>query len=64
MCKAPKPPKAPEEKPPQYLVNEYLDSRLSGAGAVDALRTGRSKLRIQLGSGTPGTGLQIAQTRS
>ena len=46
-------PDAPEvEIPePEYLRNPFLDDARSDAGTVDALRRGRSSLRIPLGSG-------------
>lgn len=56
MCNAPKPPQPKEPKEPQYLRNPYVDQVLGKAGAVNQLRTGRSQLRIDLGSQT-GLGL-------
>ena len=54
MCKAPKPPKPVEPKKPQFLRNKYLDAFTGGAGAVMALKTGRSQLRVPLATeGTP-----------
>jgi hypothetical protein len=57
MCKAPKPPKPKEPKKPEFLRNRYLDEFVGDAQAVNALRTGRSSLRIPLTapSGTTGT---------
>lgn len=52
MCKAPKVPKPKEPKKPQFLRNKYLDEFVGQAQAVMALRTGRSQLRIPLGSPT------------
>lgn len=51
MCKAPKPPKQKEPDKPEWLRNPYLDRQEGGGGALAALRTGRSALRIDLGSG-------------
>ncbi len=50
MCKAPKPPKPKEPKKPMFLRNRYLDEFVGEAQAVKSLRTGRSSLRIDLGS--------------
>lgn len=61
MCKAPKPPKPKDPDKPEYLRNPYLDAAIGQSGAVDQLRSGRSQLRIDLGSGLslrkPGTAL-------
>ncbi len=63
MCKAPKPPKPKEPKKPQFLRNKYLDEFVGQAGMVESIRTGRSRLRIPLGSAlavgdrVPGTSL-------
>ena len=59
MCKAPKPPKPKPPEKPEYLRNEYLDAAVGQSAIVGALRTGRSRLRIPLGSTgrTPGTTL-------
>lgn len=54
MCKSPKPPKPQEPKKPQFLRNKYLDAFTGGSGAVQALKTGRSQLRVPLATeGTP-----------
>ena len=50
MCKAPKPPKPKEPKKPMFLRNRYLDEFVGEAQAVNSLRTGRSSLRIDMGS--------------
>lgn len=50
MCKAPKPPKQKEPKKPMFLKNRYLDEFVGDAQAVNSLRTGRSSLRMDLGS--------------
>jgi hypothetical protein len=50
MCKAPKPPKPKEPKKPEFLRNRYLDEFVGQAQVVQSLRTGRSNLRIPLGS--------------
>ena len=49
MCKAPKPPAPKEPKKPQFLRNRYLDEFVGDAQAVNALKTGRSSLRIPAG---------------
>ena len=68
MCKAPKPPKPKEPKKPQFLRNKYLDAFVGDSQAVAALRTGRSSLRIPLGSPTPIRGREpgesLVQTRT
>lgn len=51
MCKAPKPPPPKEPDKPEWLRNPYLDAAVGQSGAVDQLRSGRSSLRIDLGSG-------------
>ena len=62
MCKAPKPPKPKEPKKPQFLRNKYLDAFVGDSQAVNALRTGRSSLRIPMGSPTPISGRQPGQS--
>ena len=62
MCKAPKPPKPKEPKKPQFLRNKYLDAFVGDSQAVNALRTGRSSLRIPLGSPSPISGRQPGQS--
>lgn len=59
MCKAPKPPKPQPPEKPEFLHNEYLDAAIGQSAVVQALRAGRSSLRIPLGSGLriPGTTL-------
>ena len=59
MCKAPKPPKPKPAEKPEFLRNPYLDAAIGQSAVVSALRTGRSSLRIPLGSGLriPGTQL-------
>lgn len=59
MCKAPKPPKPKAPEKPEFLRNPYLDGAVGQSAVVQALRTGRSSLRIPLGSGLriPGTEL-------
>lgn len=59
MCKAPKPPKPKAPEKPEFLRNPYLDGAVGQSAVVQALRTGRSSLRIPLGSGLriPGTTL-------
>mgnify|MGYP003667850109 CR=1 FL=1 len=58
MCsiKAPKPEPIKIDKP-QYLHNPYLDDARNGGASADALRTGRSALRIPLDTGL-GIGFQ------
>lgn len=56
MCKAPKIPKAKEPKKPQFLRNKYLDAFEGSTQAVEALRTGRSSLRIPAATATPDSG--------
>jgi len=51
MCKAPKPPKPKPAEKPEFLRNPYLDASIGQSAAVAALRTGRSSLRIPIGSG-------------
>ena len=46
MCKAPKPPPAPEAPKPKYLVNPVLDSAENST--IGQLRIGRSALRTDL----------------
>ena len=46
MCKAPKPPPAPEAPKPKYLVNPVLDAAESST--ISQLRVGRSALRTDL----------------
>ena len=46
MCKAPKPPPAPEAPKPKYLVNPVLDS--AEQSTIGQLRIGRSALRTDL----------------
>jgi hypothetical protein len=46
MCKAPKAPPPPIERPVQYLRNPVLDS--STESAIGQLRRGRSSLRTDL----------------
>ena len=46
MCKAPKPPPAPEPPKPKYLVNPVLDS--ASNSAISQLRIGRAALRSDL----------------
>ena len=58
MCKAPKPPKPKEPDKPEWLRNPYLDAAVGQSGVVDAMRSGRSSLRIDLGSGL---GIRAAQ---
>lgn len=64
MCKAPKPPKpeSKEPKKPQFLRNRYLDAFMGESQAVNALRTGRSTLRIPLGSPSGIGGRQPGQS--
>lgn len=56
MCKAPKPPKPKEPEKPEFLRNRYLDAAVGQSGVVNALRAGRSSLRIDIAapSGTGG----------
>lgn len=66
MCKAPKPPKPQDPEKPEFLRNRYLDAAIGQSGMVQALRTGRSRLRIPLGDATttgrqPGEALVPAQ---
>lgn len=49
MCKTPKAPKV-EIPDPVILRNPFLDATRSPEGVAAALRTGRSALRIPLGS--------------
>jgi len=51
MCKAPDPPKPQPPEKPEFLHNEYLDSAMGMSAVVGGLRSGRSSLRIPLGSG-------------
>lgn len=51
MCKAPRLPTPKDPEKPEFLRNPYLDAAIGQAGVVDQLRTGRSKLRIDIGSG-------------
>ena len=68
MCKAPKPPEPKEPKKPQFLRNKYLDEFIGDAQAVKSLKTGRSSLRIPMGSQVqpggrlPGTSLVTPTT--
>jgi len=60
MCKPPKPPKPKEPLKPQFMRNQYLDAFIGGMGAVQSIKSGRSSLRIPLGSEStrvPGTQL-------
>ena len=50
MCSA-KPPKAPEIKLPQYMVNPFLDEARGGEAAVSAMRMGRSALTVPSDTG-------------
>jgi len=54
MCKAPKVPPVKDPKKPQFLRNKYLDAFLGDSQAVNALRTGRSSLRVPLATETGG----------
>jgi hypothetical protein len=56
MCKAPKPPKVKPPEKPEFLHNNYLDAAVGQSAIVSGLRTGRSSLRIPLGSGLNVTG--------
>ena len=51
MCKAPDPPKPQPAEKPEFLHNEYLDAAIGQSATVAGLRSGRSSLRIPLGSG-------------
>lgn len=51
MCKAPDPPKPTEPEKPEFLHNEYLDAAMGQSATVAGLRSGRSSLRIPIGSG-------------
>lgn len=63
MCKAPKPPAPKEPDKPEWLRNPYLDAAIGQSGLVDQLRSGRSSLRINIGSnlGIRQPGQPIAQ---
>lgn len=66
MCKTPKAPKV-EIPDPVILRNPFLDADRSKNSLISSLRTGRSALRIPLGSGTNlfsdrGTGSQPGGT--
>lgn len=62
MCKAPKPPKPKEPKKPMFLKNRYLDEFVGDAQAVNSMRTGRSRLRIDLGSALAVGGRQVGDS--
>jgi len=51
MCKAPDPPKPQKPEKPEFLHNEYLDAAMGMSATIQGLRSGRSSLRIPLGSG-------------
>jgi hypothetical protein len=53
MCKAPKVPKPKDPKKPQFLRNKYLDAFVGDSQAVNALRSGRSSLRIDQANPVP-----------
>lgn len=55
MCKAPKVPKPKDPKKPQFLRNKYLDAFVGDSQAVNALRSGRSSLRIDQAEPTGST---------
>jgi len=57
MCTAPDPPETKDPKKPEFLRNTYLDEAIGQSGVVNALRQGRSTLRIPLGTtrGQPAT---------
>jgi hypothetical protein len=61
MCKAPKPPKPKDPKKPQFLRNRYLDEFIGGRG-IDSIRTGRSSLRIPMGSAAAAGGRDIGES--
>ena len=62
MCKAPKIPAPKEPEKPEFMRNRYLDSFIGDSQAVNALRTGRSTLRIPLGTPTPINGRQPGES--
>jgi len=53
MCKAPKAPQPKDPIKPEFLRNPYLDAAIGQSAVVNALRSGRSSLRIRPGSATP-----------
>lgn len=50
MCDA-DPPDPPEIKQPQYMTNPFLDRERNSESATEALRTGRSSLKVNLDKG-------------
>lgn len=59
MCDAPSVPAAQDPDRVEFLRNPYLDGAVGRSSTVQQLRTGRSALRIDLGSGVD-SGLGIA----